>query len=508
MRRNIFHHLLICTLLWFTNGAQAFPFVYLSDYETATNGEEIPWAETDSIIGDIYTNDCLFCSDSSPAISGRIFMGCDHSLCDLGSNPIFTSSPVHTPPDYLYYVRRGAAMQGNFFGSGSSNGHRQYVASIRGNCVRVWYDEEGVPFDSLTWHSLAVQVYSWGYIFFDGSLRISGELSGGDLAIGCSGDLWIDDNVIVEGTNLENAELPPDANSVIALATEGSIFIRNTWANGRANSAQGSDVVVTAVLISNSEEGGLRLDQPNDPDDCYICPCSPDLRGVFRLTGALVQHRRGQWLNSNNGGTGYRVVLKYDERLLVHGIIFNDFLGPFIEPDTVYFGEVVVGESLQEIISIYGYSSFSYNSLLASFPFSAPPSFQYTDSVSIPITFAPPRAQFYSGFFCFYLNGEYHEIPLRGRGINPPEAQGMAVSVHPNPFNSVTSLSLNLPTGGELNITLYDLLGREVERLHFDNMLAGQQLIRLDMSQYASGVYFAHLQCAEHTATHKLLLLK
>ncbi|MBU0691713.1 T9SS type A sorting domain-containing protein [bacterium] len=84
----------------------------------------------------------------------------------------------------------------------------------------------------------------------------------------------------------------------------------------------------------------------------------------------------------------------------------------------------------------------------------------------------------------------------------------MAVSVYPNPFNSVTSLSLNLPTGGELNIILYDLLGREVERLHFDNLLAGQQLIRLYMSRYASGVYFAQLQCAEHTITQKLLLLK
>lgn len=87
-------------------------------------------------------------------------------------------------------------------------------------------------------------------------------------------------------------------------------------------------------------------------------------------------------------------------------------------------------------------------------------------------------------------------------------ASMLSVIAHPNPFNSITTLTLNLPVNGDLNIALYDLLGREVERLSYSSLISGPQTIRLDMSQYASGVYFARLQSGAHTATHKLLMLK
>ena len=508
MKRNYLKYFFLCSVLWTSMPSFAFPFAYLSDYETTIDGAPLGWVAGDSIIGDVFTNDCLYCSDDSPAITGRIFMGCGQSTCDFIGSEVHYSAAVHTPPEYLYYVRQAAIMSGYYFSNGGAQGPRQYVVSIRGNAVRIWYTEEGVPFDSLSWHTMTVQLGGWAYLYFDGLVRVSGELSGGDLVIGSSRDIGITDNTIVAGTNLENGEIPSNSNSMLGFAAEGSIYIRNTWANGRANSEQGSDVVVTAVLIANSDAGGLRLHQPNDPEDTYICPCSPDLRGTFRLTGALVQRRRGSWFNDNNGGTGYRLVLKYDERLRTHGVIYHDFLGPAIEPDTIDFGEVVVGESRQEYLTLWGYSSFSFSSSWTTFPFSAPVDYQYTDSISIPITFTPPRAQYYAGHFSFYIDGQYHELPLFGTGVNPPAAQGVEVAVQPNPFNAVTTLSLNLPQAGDVNIILYDILGREAERLNYTMLSSGLQTIRLDMSQYASGVYFARLQTGAELKTIKLLLMK
>jgi hypothetical protein len=502
-------HLLVLSVLLSISVGQAFNFVYVSGDETSPDGQYIPWAATDSIQGDMYTNDCFYCSGDAPYVIGSVYMSCGQSQCDFGNMPIHTNVPPYQFADYSQSVREGANQQGHYFSGGLFN-PIQYVAAIRGNWLKVYNGPEGAPFDSLTWQQLIISFSGSNRIFFDGPLRISGELNadGVHLTIGSSRDIWIDDNIVLAGTDLETAELPINAGSRIALVAEGSIFIRNTWANGRANSAQGSDVVVTAVLISESEEAGLCLDQPNDPDDAYICPCTPDLRGTFRLNGALIQKRRGLWYTENNGGTGYQAVLKFDQRLRNWGITGQDEVLLSIEPDTLNFSEVPLGGSQEMTLTIRDNSQFIYSGAYCSYPFSAPSSYQWTDSVVIPVTFTPPYAAAFSGYISLFLNGAYHEIPLRGAGVPPPTTQAFAASAYPNPFNSATSLSLNLPVAGDLQVTLYDILGREVERLSFDHLPAGNQLVKLDMSHLSSGVYFANLQAGGSIHNVKLLLMK
>jgi hypothetical protein len=128
--------------------------------------------------------------------------------------------------------------------------------------------------------------------------------------------------------------------------------------------------------------------------------------------------------------------------------------------------------------------------------------------IHIPIRFTPTQTNLYIGNAFFYVNGVYYSIPLRGLGIHPPLEQPFTASAYPNPFNSATSLSLNLPVSGDLRVTLYDILGREVERLSFDKLPAGRQHVQLDMSQLASGVYYANTQIGSEIKTLKLLLMK
>ena len=78
----------------------------------------------------------------------------------------------------------------------------------------------------------------------------------------------------------------------------------------------------------------------------------------------------------------------------------------------------------------------------------------------------------------------------------------------PNPFNNRTDISYNLDKSGWVNLTLYDIAGRELMSLAEDYHEVGSYTIGLDAGQLTSGLYFARLQSGGQTAFIKLALLK
>jgi len=84
----------------------------------------------------------------------------------------------------------------------------------------------------------------------------------------------------------------------------------------------------------------------------------------------------------------------------------------------------------------------------------------------------------------------------------------------PNPFTSATSIAYIVPAGGGLvDITIYDVNGREVRRLVDARMPAGDGVAVWDGldsrgERVASGVYFARLDVDGLTASGKLMYLK
>jgi hypothetical protein len=79
---------------------------------------------------------------------------------------------------------------------------------------------------------------------------------------------------------------------------------------------------------------------------------------------------------------------------------------------------------------------------------------------------------------------------------------------YPNPFNPSTTIKFELPRALEVNLTVFDILGREVSVLVKDRRDAGFYGVKLDGSNLASGVYFYRLQAGDFVATKRLLLLK
>ena len=78
---------------------------------------------------------------------------------------------------------------------------------------------------------------------------------------------------------------------------------------------------------------------------------------------------------------------------------------------------------------------------------------------------------------------------------------------YPNPFNPVTTIEFALPVAGEWQLTVYNILGQQVETWH-DRSEGGYYKIAWDASKYSSGVYFYRLTAGDFKATRKMVLLK
>lgn len=114
-----------------------------------------------------------------------------------------------------------------------------------------------------------------------------------------------------------------------------------------------------------------------------------------------------------------------------------------------------------------------------------------------------------------YEQDRYHDIyvvrtePIDGLPTPPraPVPTGFTLTAYPNPFNSTLSISLSVPTHQEVTVTLYDLLGREVDVIH-RGRLETATLSYTTPPSLASGIYFLRAATHSQTQTQKVVLLK
>ena len=153
----------------------------------------------------------------------------------------------------------------------------------------------------------------------------------------------------------------------------------------------------------------------------------------------------------------------------------------------------------------------------------------------------PPSTQVTSSFSgsgtSFHFNGNYHvdstyDVTQSGQkraqynaqvsvGISPYQLASAVKSNpnnvpknfrlyanYPNPFNPSTMISYDIPAASEVNLTVYDVLGRPVETLVNQRQSAGKYGVRFDASKVSSGVYFYRLVAGSFVSTKKLVVLK
>jgi hypothetical protein len=76
---------------------------------------------------------------------------------------------------------------------------------------------------------------------------------------------------------------------------------------------------------------------------------------------------------------------------------------------------------------------------------------------------------------------------------------------YPNPAEDLIIIPLIIPEDGELNMTIYDANGKEMEKMFSGSIAQGLQLMTLDTRIYNSGTYVCKVQLAGQTLFTKFI---
>ena len=128
---------------------------------------------------------------------------------------------------------------------------------------------------------------------------------------------------------------------------------------------------------------------------------------------------------------------------------------------------------------------------------------------------APPSGRIFMGHVLYgpFLTAPPDAEPRLDGDETVPKVLRLS-QTSPNPFHPITTLSYDVPSGGsEIELTIYDTLGRRVATLVSGHCDAGTHLItwngRDEANQkLASGIYFARMVAPGFASTRKMVLLK
>ena len=101
------------------------------------------------------------------------------------------------------------------------------------------------------------------------------------------------------------------------------------------------------------------------------------------------------------------------------------------------------------------------------------------------------------------------QITLVEPGSSSPRPQTLTLSAnYPNPFNASTQIRFSLPVPTVLQLSIYDVLGREVAVVAAGYYAAGEHLVSFHPDHLPSGVYIYRLRAGNETRSRAMLLLK
>jgi len=89
----------------------------------------------------------------------------------------------------------------------------------------------------------------------------------------------------------------------------------------------------------------------------------------------------------------------------------------------------------------------------------------------------------------------------------------ISLSNYPNPFNPVTTIRYDLSEDVMVNITIYDIVGRQIKSLLNSPQTAGYRSIQWNATNdnnqpVSAGLYLYTIQAGDYSQTKKMVLLK
>ena len=78
----------------------------------------------------------------------------------------------------------------------------------------------------------------------------------------------------------------------------------------------------------------------------------------------------------------------------------------------------------------------------------------------------------------------------------------------PNPFNPTTTINYTMPSKNFVNLSVFNLIGEQLQILVNEEQEAGSHQINFDGSSLPSGIYFYKISSSNFTETKKMILMK
>lgn len=200
---------------------------------------------------------------------------------------------------------------------------------------------------------------------------------------------------------------------------------------------------------------------------------------------------------------------------------------PRIELSTaeMLFEETYIGEtdSLEFTISNTGDANLRLYSISNSLPDIFQVSWDPEDTLVAPgelleieVLFTPATASTYQDTITVINNDSTVYLSLAGEGLEVsvheetftlPEEMTL-LPAYPNPFNSQTVLRFTLPDPSEVELALYDLQGRFIEKLLQGERERGIHELTIDGAGLTSGGYFVRMLAGDQLRIIKIVLVK
>jgi hypothetical protein len=97
-----------------------------------------------------------------------------------------------------------------------------------------------------------------------------------------------------------------------------------------------------------------------------------------------------------------------------------------------------------------------------------------------------------------------------GTGTNKPLVQKISDwhSVYPNPFNDQTKISYELDRKNQVEISLYNINGEQIQSLLSEQQVAGNHELQFSRGNLPAGIYFYRIVTETRQATGRMILMK
>ena len=109
--------------------------------------------------------------------------------------------------------------------------------------------------------------------------------------------------------------------------------------------------------------------------------------------------------------------------------------------------------------------------------------------------------------------GSFGKKNTQSKASLPPILDIFNMQAYPNPFNPALSITYQISPddgGGSVNISLYDLMGREIATMFNGVLSSGSYTAQLNAQGLglSAGVYLIKIQTMNHVQTKQVMLIK